>query len=112
MTTNPKQNGVGSFEMEIVKQPNGVYVIADKPKPQRNINLEAVAIQTVHQAHRAERKEPVIQFKAPLPARLDGNAHARIDAAVAKRERKAAKRRAAACAKVDATESAKSTEAP
>lgn len=93
MTTNSTPNGAHSFEMEIVKQPNGVYVIADKPKPQRNINLEAVAIQTVHQAHRNERKEPVIQFKAPLPARLDGDVHARIDAAVAKRERKAAKRR-------------------
>jgi hypothetical protein len=93
MTTSSKLNNRDSFEMEIVKQPNGVYVIADKPKPQRNINLEAVVIQTVHQAHRNARKEPVIQFKAPLPARLDGDAHARIDAAVAKRERKAAKRR-------------------
>jgi hypothetical protein len=80
-------------ELEIVAEPNGTYTIQEKAKPQRNLSLEAVAIHAVYTAHRAERKEPVIQFKAPLPARLDGDAHARIDAAVAKRERKAAKQR-------------------
>jgi hypothetical protein len=93
MTTHTKPAGPGSFEMEIVKQPNGVYVMVDKPKPQPNFNLTAAAVQAVHQSHRADRKEPVVQFKAPLPARMDGDAHARIDAAVAKRERRAAKRR-------------------
>jgi hypothetical protein len=85
-----------SFEMEVVKQPNGVYAIVDKPKPQPNLSLTAAAIQAAHQSRRGERKEPGIQFKAPLPARLDGDAHARIDAAVAKRERRAAKRRGGA----------------
>jgi hypothetical protein len=96
MTTISKLNNRDSFEMEIVKQPNGIYVIADKPKPQPNLNLTAAVIQAVHTAHRGKREEPGITFKAPLPARLDGDAHARIDAAVAKRERKAAKRRGGA----------------
>ena len=91
MTTDTKRPG--SFEMEIVKQPNGLFVMMDKPKPQPNLSLTAAAIQVVHHSHRAESKEPVVQFKAPLPARMDGDAHARIDAAVAKRERRAAKRR-------------------
>lgn len=91
MTMNSKLNNRDTFEMEIVKQPNGIYVIADKPLQQPNLNLSAAVIQTVHQKHRSERKEPVVQFKAPLPERLDGDAHARIDAAMAKRVRKAAK---------------------
>jgi hypothetical protein len=91
MTTDKKRPA--SFEMEIVKQPNGIYTIVDKPVPQANLNLKAVAIQVAHQSQRAARKEPAIQFRAPLPSRLDGDAHARIDAAVAKRERRAAKRR-------------------
>mgnify|MGYP001553714098 CR=1 FL=1 len=90
MTTSKSKNP-GEFEMEIVKQPNGIYVIADKPKPQPNLNLTAALIQAVHQSHRASRTEPAVTFKAPLPARLDGDAHARIDAAMAKRSRKAAK---------------------
>ncbi|CAE6900760.1 hypothetical protein [Paraburkholderia domus] len=89
MTTKP--HNPGSFEMEIVKQPNGIYVIADKPVQQPNLNLAAAVVQTVHQKRRAERKEPAVTFKSPLPARLDGDAHARIDAAMAKRTRKAAK---------------------
>lgn len=93
MTTNSKLNNRDSFEMEIVKQPNGIYVIEDKPKQQANLNLTAAVIQAVHQAHRAGRKEPDVTFKSPLPARLDGDAHARIDAAMAKRARKAAKLR-------------------
>ena len=80
-------------ELEIVAEPNGTYTIQEKAKPIRTINLVAAAALAVHMAHRGERKEPVVQFKAPLPARLDGDAPARIDAAVAKRERKAAKRR-------------------
>lgn len=80
-------------ELEIVAQPNGTYTIQEKPKPIRTVNLMAAVVHAVHTAHRGEHKEPVIQFKAPLPARLDGDAHARINAAVAKRERKAAKRR-------------------
>lgn len=92
MTTNTNPTNPGAFEMEIVKQPNGIYAIVEKPKPQPNLNLTAAVIQTVHQARNAARKVPVIQFRAPLPARLDGDAHARIDTAVAKRERKAAKR--------------------
>lgn len=96
MTTNGNPKNPGAFEMEIVKQPNGIYAIADKPKLQPNLNLAAAVIQVVHQSHRADRKEPTVQFKAPLPARLDGDAHARIDAAMAKRERKAAKRRGGA----------------
>lgn len=91
MTNNTKRPD--SFEMEIVKQPNGIYVMVDKPKPQPNFSLTAAAIQAVHHSQRALGKEPVVQFKAPLPARMDGDAHARIDAAVAKRERRAAKRR-------------------
>ncbi|CAN7643684.1 hypothetical protein [Paraburkholderia terricola] len=91
MTTKPKNPG--AFEMEIVKQPNGIYAIVDKQKPQPNLNLTAAVIQAVHQSHRGIRKEPTVQFKAPLPARLDGDAHARIDAAMAKRARKAAKLR-------------------
>lgn len=83
-------------ELEIVAEPNGTYTIQEKPRPQANLSLKALVIHAVHTAHRGERKEPVVQFKAPLPARLDGDAHARIDAAVAKRERKAAKRRGAA----------------
>jgi hypothetical protein len=94
MTTNSKPSPA-AFEMEIVKQPNGIYAIVDKPKSQPNLNLQAAVIQTVHEGHRAARKEPVVQFKAPVPARLDGDAHARIDAAMAKRNRKAAKLRGA-----------------
>ncbi|MFM0432366.1 hypothetical protein PQQ75_25370 [Paraburkholderia aspalathi] len=91
MTTTMISSNGESQELEIVSEPNGTYTIHEKAKPQRNLSLEAVAIHAVYTAHRGERKEPVIQFKAPLPARLDGDAHARIDAAVAKRERKAAK---------------------
>ncbi|MFM0226159.1 hypothetical protein [Paraburkholderia dipogonis] len=96
MTTKAKPTQPGTFEMEIVKQPNGIYVIADKPKPQPNLNLTAAVIQAVHQSHRGDRKEPAVTFKAPIPTRLDGDAHARIDAAMAKRARKAAKRRGGA----------------
>lgn len=94
MTTDSKAKSPGAFEMEIVKQPNGIFVIADKPKSQPNLSLGSAVIQAVRQ--RTERKAPTVQFKALLPARLDGDAHARIDAAVAKRERKAAKRRGGA----------------
>jgi hypothetical protein len=80
-------------ELEIVSEPNGTYTIKPKVKPPANLSLKAAAIYTVHQAHRGERKAAAVQFKAPVPARLDGDGHARIDAAVAKRERKAAKRR-------------------
>lgn len=83
-------------EFEIVAEPNGTYSIQEKPKPVRSINLMAAVVHAVHTAHRGERKEPAIQFKAPLPARLDGDAHARIDAAMAKRARKAAKLRGGA----------------
>jgi len=93
MTTNSKPSNPGAFEMEIVKQPNGIYAIVDKPKSQPNLNLTAAVIQAVHQSRRSKRKEPAVTFKAPVPARLDGDSHARIDAAMAKRQRKAAKRR-------------------
>lgn len=83
-------------ELEIVARPDGTFTVQDKTRPLRTANLMAVVLHTVHTAHRGERKEPGVQFKAPLPARLDGDAHARIDAAVTKRERKAAKRRGAA----------------
>jgi len=91
MTTNTKRPD--SFAMEIVKQPNGIYTIVDKPRPQVNLKLQAAVIQTVHAARSAARKPASIEFKAPQPARLDGDAHARIDAAMAKRARKAAKLR-------------------
>ncbi|MDQ7982254.1 hypothetical protein QYH69_34075 [Paraburkholderia sp. SARCC-3016] len=79
--------------MEILQQPNGIYTIVDKPQPEVNLNLTAAVIEAVHNGRGAGRKNPSIEFKAPVPARLDGDAHARIDAAVAKRERKAAKLR-------------------
>jgi hypothetical protein len=92
MTTITATGNVGeSQELEIVAEPNGTYTIQEKPKPMRSINLMAAVVHAVHTAHRGERKEPGIQFKAPLPARLDGDAHARIDAAMAKRARKASK---------------------
>ncbi|MFM0405256.1 hypothetical protein [Paraburkholderia dipogonis] len=80
-------------DLEIVAEANGTYTIQEKPKRIRTVNLMAAVVHAVHTAHRGERKEPAIQFKAPLPARLDGDAHARIDAAMAKRARKAAKLR-------------------
>jgi hypothetical protein len=93
MTTTTIASNGATEELEIVSEPNGTYTIKPKVKPPANLSLKAAVIYAVHQTHRGERKDASVQFKAPVAARLDGNAHARIDAAVAKRERKAAKRR-------------------
>jgi hypothetical protein len=96
MTTTTISGNDETQELEILAEPNGTYTIQEKPKPIRTVNLMAAVIHAVHTAHRGERKEPAVTFTAPLPARLDGDAHARIDAAMAKRARKAAKLRGGA----------------
>lgn len=90
-TITVSSSGEEAVEMEIVSEPNGTYTIQEKQRLPANLSLKAAVIYTVHQAHRADRSEPTVTFNAPLPARLDGDAHARIDAAMAKRARKAAK---------------------